>query len=129
MSEAFTLRYDATRNRIDFSMHGQWTVADAASWTAAYTSTLAGTRPGFVVVGDMSTSPVQIPEVQTTHEQLMGLSIERGMRIGALVVPAATVKLQLKRLAASSDTERRHIIFVGSVAEAEAAVAAAPAAV
>lgn len=123
MPSPYRLAYDAARNRIDFAMWDRWSVEDADRWSRDYNEALARTRPGFVVVGDMTDCPVQSPEVQVVHGSLMAASIAGGMAKGALVVSEATLELQLKRLAGTADATRSHIFLTASRAEAEAVVA------
>ncbi len=121
MPKKYTLAYDGSCNRIDFTMTGQWDASDAASWRTEYTATVNGASAGFVVVGDLLGSALQSPEIQATHEELMGYSIQKGMARAALIVSAATLKMQLQRLASTSDTDNK-IIFVGSKEQAEQVV-------
>lgn len=118
MAEPFTIRYDPGANRIEFKFMGIWDEAANTQWSTCYQAILRGARPGFTTLADMRDYPLQAPEVQATHEDLIEMTIQHGLRKGVIVVSETIMEMQMKRVAGKAGNQDKMLCFASSVEDA-----------
>lgn len=123
MAGSYTLKWNSSAQRIEFTMTGTWDSEIMRRWDAEYRAAVAQAPSGvWTVLGDMSNYPAQSDEIQKGHETLIAHSAANGMAKAVLVVPKSVVAMQMKRLV--NNAHAQMVTYAASVDEATKLLAA-----
>ncbi|WP_199753259.1 methyl-accepting chemotaxis protein [Actinoplanes sp. ATCC 53533] len=95
--------WDREKNFMHFTIEGEWDMAFAGQYEADLRALIAGNRPGWWNIVDMSRlGPVRDPAVEQVHGRLMGLVVEQGAEATVHIVADPLIAMQMQRMGSGS---------------------------
>lgn len=108
----FEIDTDIENRIIRLSVRGFWTRAEALSYRDLLKDSIDSLQgQNWNILADVVMFPVQIPFVQSIHQELMQYAISRGLIKAANIIGNAITRIQIQRLASSTGSSKGRFAY------------------